>query len=245
MVLFVSSEVGYEIAKHTLSRVTVPIVVLDSNDPYKNKIKLLSNRPVYIESADLNEQHGLLKKEKAEIFVLGWWPYILPKSIISLATKACLNCHPSYLPFSRGKHYYFWNFVDEVPAGASIHIVDEQIDHGPICFQSTFETSWEDNAFSMVKKSRDSLVALYKQHFDEITSLTFAQHPNDTKSGKKHFAKELRENTKIDLEGTYKAKQLLNILRGCAGFPKNWAYFDDHGIQYEVSVEIRKTIDSV
>ena len=71
MVLFVSSEVGYEIAKHTLSRVTVPIVVLDSNDPYKNKIKLLSDRPVYIESADLNEQYDLLKKEKAEIFVLG------------------------------------------------------------------------------------------------------------------------------------------------------------------------------
>ena len=206
MVLFVSSEVGYEIAKHTLPRITVPIVVLDSSDPYKNKIKLLSNRPTYIESADLNERHSLLKKENAEIFMLGWWPYILPKSIISLPTKACLNCHPSYLPFSRGKHYYFWNFVDEVPAGASIHIVDDKIDHGPICFQSTFETSWEDNAFSMVKKSRAALLALYKEHFDEIKSLTFAQYPNDSKTGKIHFAKELRENSKIDLQGTYKRK---------------------------------------
>lgn len=244
MVLFVSSEVGYEIAKHTLSRVSVPIVVLDSGDPYKDKIKLLSDKPIYIESTGLNKHYSLLKKENAEIFLLGWWPYILPKSIISLPTKACLNCHPSYLPFSRGRHYYFWNFVDEVPAGASIHIVDEKIDHGPICFQNTFETSWEDNAYSMVRKSRDCLVALYKEHLDEIRSLTFTQHPNDTKNGKIHFAKELLEKSKIDLKRTYKAKELLNIIRGCAGFPKNWAYFNDDGIEYEVSVEIRKKSDA-
>ena len=240
IVLFVSGDVGYQIAKYTISKINVPIIIIDSNDPGKERIRNLSNSTLFIESSRLDESYDILRNIKCDLFILGWWPYILSNKFIAIPNTFCINCHPSYLPYSRGKHYYFWNFVDKSPSGVSIHIVDEKIDHGPICFQEEIPTSWEDNGESIVRKSRRCLIRLYKKHFMQILSLSFPTTENKTNQGTFHLASEIKQKSCIDLNKEYKARDLLNIIRGCSGFPGKWAYFNDNNDTYEVSIQIRK-----
>jgi formyltetrahydrofolate-dependent phosphoribosylglycinamide formyltransferase len=50
-----------------------------------------------------------------------------------------INIHPSLLPEFPGAHGYEEAFEQNVPmSGITIHLVDEQVDHGPILAQETF-----------------------------------------------------------------------------------------------------------
>ena len=92
---------------------------------------------------------------------MGWWKHIL-KEQIKLANKVCINCHPSFLPFSRGKHYYFWNFVDNLQQERLFILLMKKLIMEKYVFKLELK-EWEDNAFSMVKKSRKALINLYKK----------------------------------------------------------------------------------
>ena len=240
LVLFVSGEVGYEILKVTKKKTKIYGVVLDDDDLFLKKIKKLTGNIPSILNSKLSKNYNFLKKINADIFVLGWWKHILSKEQIKLANKVCINCHPSFLPFSRGKHYYFWNFVDNSPAGATIHIVDEKIDHGKICFQTRVKKEWEDNAFSMVKKSRKALINLYKKNLNKILLLNFKTYNNKVKKGTFHFSNEIKKKSRINLNKKYTARELINIIRGCGGFKSNLAYFRDSGVNYYIDISIKK-----
>jgi methionyl-tRNA formyltransferase len=60
----------------------------------------------------------------------------LPASLLSLPRLGALNVHPSLLPDNRGPDPLFWTFWrgDEA-TGATIHLMDERFDAGPILAQ--------------------------------------------------------------------------------------------------------------
>ena len=60
----------------------------------------------------------------------------LPASLLSLPRLGALNVHPSLLPDNRGPDPLFWTFWrgDEA-TGATIHLMDERLDTGPILTQ--------------------------------------------------------------------------------------------------------------
>lgn len=55
---------------------------------------------------------------------------IFPKEIIE--RYLCLNLHPGFNPYNRGYASYLFSLYNKLPAGATFHIMDDQIDHGPI-----------------------------------------------------------------------------------------------------------------
>ena len=57
---------------------------------------------------------------------------IISENIIKKLKKPIFNIHLSYLPFNRGAHPNFWSFIDNTPAGVSIHKIDKGIDTGEI-----------------------------------------------------------------------------------------------------------------
>lgn len=57
---------------------------------------------------------------------------ILRERIFGLAKHGALNTHPGYLPEVRGNHPYIWAIIDDLPQGASVHLLDVGVDTGPL-----------------------------------------------------------------------------------------------------------------
>lgn len=63
------------------------------------------------------------------------YAYILSKQVIANLSCPIFNLHMSYLPYNRGAHPNFWAHYDNTPCGVTIHLIDSDIDTGPIIAQ--------------------------------------------------------------------------------------------------------------
>lgn len=61
----------------------------------------------------------------------------LPPALLRLPRLGCLNAHPSLLPDNRGPDPLFWTFhAGATETGVTIHLMDADLDTGPILVQS-------------------------------------------------------------------------------------------------------------
>ncbi|MDE1925217.1 MAG: methionyl-tRNA formyltransferase [Patescibacteria group bacterium] len=79
-----------------------------------------------------------------DIFVVAAYAKLIPKKILEIPRKGCLNVHPSLLPKFRGPSPGLSAILaDERSTGVSIMLMDELMDHGPIVAQATIELEEE------------------------------------------------------------------------------------------------------
>jgi methionyl-tRNA formyltransferase len=177
-----------------------------------------------------------------DLIVLAWWPYILRKSVLEIPRLGCLNFHPSYLPFNRGKHPNFWNIVEEVPFGVTIHWVDEGVDTGDIAFQSIINKSWEDTGKTLYQKAQIEVVKLFKERFADIREGRIPRISQKKYFGSFHKSDELEKASQIELEKEYKARNLLNLLRARTFPPHPGTWFVENGQKFQIRIHITKVV---
>ena len=137
---------------------------------------------------------------------------LIKKETLSLSKEGFYNLHPSLLPFSKGKHPNFWTIRNEEPYGVSIHKVEEEIDTGEIIAQKSIPYDWEDNGGTLYKKSEKECIKLFKKTFPKILYNKITKTIKNS-GGSFHLGKEMFLESEIDLEKSYKAKDLFNLLR--------------------------------
>jgi methionyl-tRNA formyltransferase len=175
-----------------------------------------------------------------DLGLLAWWPKIIRAPLLDLPRRGFVNTHPSLLPHNRGKHYNFWSIVERVPFGVSLHMVEQGVDSGDIVAQAELPYSWEDTGGSLFHKAREAMLKLVQDTYPALRSLDFETRPQDLAAGTFHHSSELEAASVIDLEKTYAARDLLNLLRART-FPGHPACtFSDGDASYEVRVEIKR-----
>ncbi len=104
--------------------------------------KIPTLQPEKINESFLN----ILSKNKYDVFILTAYGKILPKEVIHMPKYGILNTHPSLLPKLRGASPVRSAILNnEKNTGASVIILDEKMDHGPIVAQESVkidETNW-------------------------------------------------------------------------------------------------------
>lgn len=245
--LFATEEVGLEVSKIIKkNNFELTYLVIDSkgnediNTEMLKVLDLPSNKILYSHELYTESTVKQLKDEKIDLIILGWWHYIIKEPLLSISRLGLINFHPSYLPYNRGKHYYFWNLVEEVPYGVSIHYVDEKVDNGDIAFQKKIDLSYEDNGFSLREKGKYAIVELFEENFKAIVSGNLPRKKQNHKKGNFHLSNELEMASEIDLEKTYKGKEIINLLRGRSGFPHGGCHFNIDNKKYEVTIDIKE-----
>ena len=177
--------------------------------------------------------------KKFDLGFLLWWPKVIKKEILSLSKEGFYNLHPSLLPFSKGKHPNFWTIRKEEPYGVSIHKVIEEIDAGEIIAQKSISIAWEDNGGTLYKKSEIECINLFKKTFPKILINKISKTIKNS-GGSFHLEKEMFLESKIDLEKSYKAKDLFNLLRARTFKGKPSCWFSFKKSKYEVRIKINK-----
>jgi methionyl-tRNA formyltransferase len=245
--LFAAGNVGYQIAKFFGdNEEPISYLILDSKgdeDLNSSIIKVSKiNHQRTIFSKDLYDPIvvSLLRETQADLGILAWWPYIIKEPILNIARLGILNFHPSYLPYNRGKNYNFWTIVEDSPFGVSLHFITDGIDNGDIAFQSRIEKNWEDTVKTLYDKAQREIVRLFIDNFPRIKEGDIPRIPQDPSKGSYHRANELDLASFIDLDKSYEARNLLNILRARTFPPHPAAWFKDNGQEYEVRIEIKK-----
>ena len=75
-----------------------------------------------------------------DIFVVAAYNKLIPKNILSLPRKGCLNVHPSLLPKFRGPSPALSAILsDERQTGVSVMLMNEQMDAGDVVAQARIE----------------------------------------------------------------------------------------------------------
>lgn len=84
---------------------------------------------------------NVLTKHNIDLIVLAGYMKLLPGVVVKKYYGRIINIHPALLPRFGGKGMYGLNVhkavlqAGEKYSGASVHIVDEKYDHGPILIQ--------------------------------------------------------------------------------------------------------------
>ena len=99
-----------------------------------------------------------LAKHRVNFIVLAGYLKKLSGETIRRFRNRIVNIHPGLLPAFGGKGMYGLRVHEAVIArnekisGASVHIVDEEYDHGPVVLQRTVEVSSDDTPKSLAEK---------------------------------------------------------------------------------------------
>lgn len=238
---------GIEILKYVVAMKENILFVAtnpDDNQNYEEEIAKLcidAKIPLLRKVLTSSEQfYKFVKNLDLDLIFLTWWPSIIKKEELNLVKEGWVNMHPSLLPYGRGKHPYYWSIVENLPFGVSLHFIDEGIDTGPVIAQKEIKILPEDNGESLYNKAINEIIKLFKENFIRIISSEIKPIPQNSEEATFHLAKELEPHSCINLDTTYKGRDLINILRARTfENGKKSSYFIIDGKRYNIKISIK------
>jgi methionyl-tRNA formyltransferase len=175
-----------------------------------------------------------------DLALLFWWPSMIKPETIALARSGFINTHPSLLPMHRGKHSNFWAMREGQQFGVSLHFLGQGIDDGDVVAQRTIPYGWEDNGGTIYHRALDAMVQLVIETFPSILSGEITRLQQNNQNASFHYARELEPASLIDMDATYRARDLINLLRARTFEQQPSCSFEDNEEVYEVRINIVK-----
>jgi len=211
---------------------------------YCEKIEAVArekNIPLY-PRVDANDPAFIakIKKHEVDIVQLAWWPSIIRGDAIAAAKIGWINMHPSLLPFNRGKHPYYWSVVEGTPFGVTLHFIDEGVDSGDILFQREIKIGITDTADKIYARSLVEIFELFKESYPEIIRGELRAKKQDESLATFHWAKDLEPHSEIKMDKSYRASELIDIIRARSFKGGDCAYFTRDGKKFFVRIEIEE-----
>jgi len=150
--------------------------------------------------------------EDCDIFISILYDKLLTPEFIA-SKKACYNFHPGYLPDYRGSGAYSWVIINgESTAGVTLHLIDKDIDHGPILDRRVFPVKDTDTAETLFHQAENIIYDMFKEWLPKLISGQHDLQPNI--GGHVYLRKDLD-----------KAKDLTRFVRAFTFEGKDNAYY--------------------
>jgi methionyl-tRNA formyltransferase len=174
----------------------------------------------------------------AEIAVSILFGYILNPDFLALFSRGCVNLHPALLPHNRGAFPNVWSIVNGTPAGVTLHYVDAGIDTGDVIAQKEVEVKATDTGASLYRRLELEALDLFKKTWPLIREGTGSRVPQPAGNGSCHRRSDVKRIDEIDLNKSYRAGDLINILRARTFAPHAGAYFINQGRRIYLRLEL-------
>lgn len=149
----------------------------------------------------------------------------------------CINVHPGFNPFNRGWFPQAFSIINMLPIGATIHVMDAEVDHGPIIDQERVDIDPSDTSLEVYRKVLELEKVLVARNLDGLLSLSFDRSDPDSVGNYNGIA-DYRKLCQLDLGDVATLGNHLNVLRALSHGQFKNAYFVEDGIKYFVRVAI-------
>lgn len=175
---------------------------------------------------DINSEQaaGLLKEQKAQLFVVAAFGQILSKQNLEIPTYYSINIHASLLPKYRGAAPVQWAIMNgEKKTGITIMRMNESLDKGDIIAQEELEIGDDEDAASLNKRLSSLGAELLLQTLERIESDDVRFTPQD--ESKASYAPKLKKEDGL-IDWKKDAPSIKNLVRGCYPWPSAYTYLD-------------------
>ena len=154
----------------------IKVALIVSNKPDAGVLNIAKNeniptliieKNVFFNSTDYIK---LISSHKIEFVILAGFLWKIPISLLNAFPEKIINIHPALLPKFGGKGMYGIHVhqavknAGETESGITIHLVDEQYDHGKTLFQAVVSVDNDDSPEIIAKK----VLTLEHQHFPPV-----------------------------------------------------------------------------
>lgn len=154
----------------------------------------------------------------------------------------CINIHPGYNPVNRGWYSHVFAIINNLPAGATIHEMDEKIDHGKIIDRSIVQQEIYDTSETLYEKIIAKEIELTEKNLQNIlNNHTTSFEPEN--EGNLFLKKDFEALLKLDLNKTMTGLQFINQLRALTHGENRNAYFIDPKTGKKVFITISLEAD--
>jgi methionyl-tRNA formyltransferase len=240
--LFASGQAGLEIAKflNQTGDILSAIYVSGLNPQLDDKIILASgvSSPNIRQGdvrANLEEHIKFLQQLNIDSIITVYWPYIVPSDLINLA-DITVNFHPALLPVNRGWFPHVHSIIDGSETGVTLHQLSEVVDAGDIWVQEKVRLFPNDVASDIYIRLQNRIVHLFKNSWDGIKGGSMIPFRQNEEAANYHSKNEINNLDRIDLDKTFKAGELINLLRARTFEENTHAYFEQDGKKYFLGV---------
>jgi methionyl-tRNA formyltransferase len=215
------------------TQTTVSAVVFPSNrkDRRANKIReevaerrfdILEQPP----AKEIGPFKKALEQRKPDLILVWSYPMILPRAVIDIPDRGCINVHMGLLPQYRGVNGVRWALLNgEQETGVTMHYMDEGIDTGDMISRVSFPITPEDDILSLMKKSRIAGLHLLKTTWPQIEAGNVQRMPQD-ESQAGYYSAAMEPAEVIDWSKP--AVEIHNLIRASA-FPFKGVHTTLHG----------------
>ena len=176
------------------------------------------------------EERARLAALSPEVGVSILFDYVLRGETLALFPRGCINLHPSLLPYNRGQYPNVWSIVEGTPSGVTLHYMDEGVDTGDLVAQREVPVSSTDTGESLYRKLEAAGLDLFRETWPAVERGTVPRlaQPRDG-GGTYHRTRDVDAIDRIELDRSYTARQLIDVLRARTFPPYRGAYFEEHG----------------
>jgi methionyl-tRNA formyltransferase len=202
---------------------------------YGKKIKEIAGLPeesIFV-GTSLQDPEVLkkIRSFEADIAISVLFGYIIKPPLLEAFPSGAINLHLGYLPYNRGAFPNVWCFLENTPAGATLHYMDPGIDTGAIIDQEKVSITATDTGESLYKKLEKVSFEIFIKNWEAIKKgrvviLPQSQSQSQAKGeGTFHRVVDADAIDHIDLNKSYKAGELIDLLRARTFPPYHGAYF--------------------
>ena len=162
---------------------------------------------------------------------------LFPKEIVTAVR--CINIHPGFNPYNKGWYPGVFSIANGMPAGATIHEIDEKIDNGPIIAQQQIKILPEDTSGTVYPKIIQAEYDLLQKWFMPMLTGEYETFL-PAESGNLNYKKDYYDLQKLDLSEKLTTEEVINKLRALTHPPFKNAYYIDPetGDNIFVSIEL-------
>lgn len=153
----------------------------------------------------------------------------------------CVNVHPGYNPYNRGWFPQVFSILNQLPFGATIHEIDEQLDHGAIIAQKKVVGEIWETSLDIYNKILQAEIELLEEYLPAILNNSY-QTIAPKEEGNLNLKKDFNALCKLDLNETLTMGEAIDRLRALThGEYKNaWFAHPETGEKIYVSINLEK-----
>lgn len=163
---------------------------------------------------------------------------IFPNELVKSIT--CINIHPGYNPYNRGWYPQVFAIINKVKLGATIHLMDEQVDHGAIIDRLKVKIESHYTSKEAYEKVLEAELELFRINIQKIVADTFELQSPEFE-GDYHSIDDYNKLCHLDMSEELTMGDAIDKLRALShGAYKNAYFIDDNGDKIFVKIELSK-----
>lgn len=170
------------------------------------------------------EEIGRLRDLRPDLIVVSAHGLILPRDVLAIPPRGCVNTHASLLPRHRGASPISAAIlVGDTETGITLMRMDEGIDTGPVLAQRAIPITRDDTTGSLTTRLANLAAELLIEHLPRILSVDLAPQAQD--DARATYAKMLEKEQGL-IDWNLSAEEIARRVRAFNPWPSAYTYWN-------------------